>query len=97
MKLTPPNVAQTLDQIEAKAIPQSDVAIETLKRVFGDHTFFLDKEGLNIVEPVDGASDGRMDLVRVLQFAKWSDRKRSALTPHTPEDTDTVVLLSKAA
>ena len=53
MRLTSALVERTLSQIEAEAIPDSHPAVPELNRLFGDHTFFLDSNGLNIVEPAE--------------------------------------------
>jgi hypothetical protein len=51
MKLTSAQIERTLSQFEAEAIPDSHPALPRLNELFGDHTFFLDSKGLNIVEP----------------------------------------------
>jgi hypothetical protein len=51
MKLASTMIDQTLDQFEAEAIPDSHPAVPELNKIFGDHTFFIDDSGLNIVEP----------------------------------------------
>src|SRR4051812_41674766 len=58
MKLSTARVQQTLSQLEeqtifqdARAIPDDNPAIPQLNELFGDHTFFLDSDGLHIVEP----------------------------------------------
>ena len=51
MKLTSTQVERTLNQLQAEAIPDDHPVIPQLQRVFGDHTYFVDDSGLNIVEP----------------------------------------------
>jgi hypothetical protein len=51
MKLTSAQVWRTLSQFEAQALPDSHPMVPQLNELFGDHTFFLDSNGLNIVEP----------------------------------------------
>ena len=51
MKLTSAQIERTLGQFEAEAILDSHPALPRLNELFGDHTFFLDSNGLNIVEP----------------------------------------------
>jgi len=58
-----------------------------LETRFGHHTFFLDAQGLNIVEP--SAADDRMG--NVVNLASWTDDKRTVLAPHPPEATPVVV------
>ena len=55
MRLTPVLVERTLSQFKAEAVPDSHPAISQLSRLFGNHTFFLDTNGLNIVEPAGPA------------------------------------------
>ena len=58
MKLTSAQVERTLGQIEARAIPDDHPVVSQLNSLFGDHTFFLDRNGLNIVEPAESAEAG---------------------------------------
>ena len=55
MKLTSEQVARTINQFELQAIPDSHPAIPQLNELFGDHTFLLDSNGLNILEPAEEA------------------------------------------
>ena len=55
MKLNSAQVQRTLDQFEARVIPDENPLIAKLNDLFGEHTFFLDQHGLNIVEPVEAA------------------------------------------
>jgi len=58
MRLTSALVERTLNQFDAQVIPDSHPVIPQLKGVFGDHTFFLNSSGLNIVEPTEGPGAG---------------------------------------
>ena len=53
MKLTAAEVERTLSQFEAQPIPDDHLVLPQLNSLFGDHTFFLDRNGLNIVEPTE--------------------------------------------
>lgn len=99
MKLTSTHVSQAPNQIRAEAVPESFPAVEQFIRVFGDHTFFIDEEGLSIVEPLgSAAAEGEsMEATRLVRLAHWRDDDHSSLVPHTPQRTDTVVMLSSAA
>jgi hypothetical protein len=95
MKLTPEAVEQTLNQFEAQALPESHPAVPQLNQLFGEHTYFLDGNGLHIVEPAQAAdSDGQRGVV--IKLASWSDSSRTSLAPHPPEPTDLVVVLKAA-
>lgn len=94
MKLAAAMVAQTLDQYDAKVIPETHPAAAQLSKRFGDHTFFIDESGLNIIEPADTEEPEQTTGV-VVNLASWADTERSALEPHTPEMTDIVVALKR--
>ena len=72
MKLNPAQVEETLSQFEAQVIPDDHPPVSELNQLFGDHTFFLDKNGLNVVEPNENnevdASAGT-----VTNLANWGD------------------------
>ena len=90
MRLTSTEVERTLSQFEAEAIPENHPVVPQLYELFGDHTFFLDSNGLNIVEPVEPAQSGTQS-GKVVNLADWSDA--NGLVPHEPELTDVVVVL----
>jgi hypothetical protein len=92
MKLDPAQVERTLGQFDARAIPDDHPVIPQLNDLFGEHTFFLDQHGLNIVEPVEAAGAGAQS-AKVVNLANWSDDERSGLEVHEPEATDVVVTL----
>lgn len=96
MKLSPKQVERTLDQFTSQVIPDDHPAVVQLSGMFGEHTFFVDGSGLNIVEPVEPAEDGR-EAGQVVRLASWSDSGRTSLAPHEPEATDVVVVLAAAA
>ena len=89
MRLNSTQVDQTLNQFEAQPIPDNHPIVPQLNDLFGDHTFFLDGNGLNIVEPADAA---RAE-AKVVNLASWSDSNRTGLMPHEPEITGVVVAL----
>jgi hypothetical protein len=92
MKLNSALVERTLNQFDAQAIPENHPVVGQLNSLFGDHTFFLDTNGLNIVEPT-GPTDTGARAGQVVKLAGWSDDKRTSLAPHEPEPTDVVVVL----
>ena len=89
MKLNSAQLERTLDQFEARAIPDDHPLIRQLNDLFGEHTFLLDRHGLNIVEPVEAAGEA----ATVVNLADWSDEDRSGLEVHEPEATDIVIKL----
>jgi hypothetical protein len=92
MRLTSALIERTLSQFEAEAIPDSHPALSELNRLFGDHTFFLDSNGLNIVEPAQ-SPETRVQAGKVVNLANWNDADPPSLTLHEPESTDVVILL----
>jgi hypothetical protein len=96
MKLSSESIDRTLTQFNAKPVPNDHPVVEQLRDNFGDHTFFLARNGLHIVEPGEpypsGAPTGR-----VVKLASWSDAGKTSLVPHDWVFTDIVVALDEAA
>ncbi len=92
MKLSSTLVEQTLNQIDAHAIPDGHPAMPKLNEMFGEHTFFLDDNGLSIVEPA-GPFDGSKTAAQVVNLASWRDADQTSLAPHEPEPTDVLIEL----
>lgn len=93
MKLTPVQVERALNQFDAQAIPESHPAMTELTSLFGEHTFFVNGDGLNIVEPALPV-DGARETGRVINLASWADATRTKLAPHEPEITEIAVELA---
>jgi hypothetical protein len=91
MKLTSAQTERTLSQFEAHPVPSSHPMVPELNEVFGDHTFFLDSKGLNIVEPIAAVPEAGAQAARVVNLANWSDATLTKLTPHEPEPTDAII------
>ena len=94
MKLTSALVDRTLNQFEAQAIPENHPVVPQLNSLFGEHTFFLNGEGLSIVEAT-GTTDSGAQTAQVIKIADWNDAKRTSLVPREPEPTDVVVVLDE--
>ena len=89
MKLAAPMVARTLDQYNARVLP--DQAQQALSKRFGDHTFFIDGDGLTIIEPT--GADGAIPTTGVVvNLASWNN-DQSELAVHNPTMTDITVEL----
>src|SRR5215831_1190221 len=92
MKLTSAQVERTLGQFEARAIPDDHPVIPQLNDLFGEHTSFLDRNGLNIVEPAEAAAGAAAQSAKVVNLAaSWSDDDTTGLELHEPEATDIVI------
>ena len=94
MKLASAQVERTASQLDAQAVPENHPAMAELSRRFGDHTFFVDGNGLNIVEPTEEDGNGGAAAM-VVNLASWGDAERTALVPHDPEATGVVVALAE--
>ena len=92
MKLNSSQVERALTQFDAQALPDNHPMVPQLCGVFGDHTFFLDASGLNVLEPTD-APDRETRSGKIVNLAYWSDDNLTRLTPHEPEPTGVVVSL----
>jgi hypothetical protein len=90
MKLTSAQVERTLDQFDAQPIPDDHPVVAQLSDLFGDHTFFLDSNGLNVIELTDTTD---AETGKVVNLADWSDESLTRLAPHPPQATDVVVVL----
>ena len=96
MKLNFAQVERTLSQLQGKAIPDNHPVVPQLNNIFGEHTFFLDGNGLSIVEPASAAGPGA-PWAKVVNLANWSETDPNRLEPHQPEPTDIVVTLESKA
>jgi hypothetical protein len=93
MRLNATLVDRTLTQIEAVVLPENHPAMPQLNRLFGDHTYFVDAKGLNIVEPADPSPEG-VEAGTVVNVATWDNSQDPpSLSAHEPEPTDVVVNL----
>jgi len=81
MKLTAAQLNTVEQQLGVRALKQSDPATPKLIEVFGDHTFFLDEGGVNIVEQKQDAGETAGHVVRL---ASWSE-DREQLHGHEPK------------
>jgi hypothetical protein len=98
MKLSSEQIARTLRQLQVELVPEDHPIVPQLNRLFGDHTFFFDQNGLSIVEPAtdalvasSGNGDGQIGMV--VNLASWIDSNPSELEAHEPELTTTTVAL----
>jgi hypothetical protein len=92
MKLNSAQVERTLSQFEAQVIPDDHPMVPELNELFGDHTFFLNSDGLNVVEPnKDAAAGARAGTV--VNLANWTDAHLTSLALHEPESTEITVIL----
>lgn len=92
MKLNSKQIDHALDQFDAEVIAEDNPVVQQLTQLFGDHTYFIDQSGLNIVEIADrGKQDGRTGVL--VNIANWTEEGSPKLVPHEPEITDVFVSL----
>jgi hypothetical protein len=92
MKLSLAQVERVEEQYDGQLVPEGHDVAPQLETLFGEHTFFLDSQGLNIVEP--SPEDGHVG--NVVNLATWTDEKRTMLAPHPPEPTTVVIELGES-
>ena len=91
MRLTSDQVERTLSQFQGQAIPEDHPVVPQLSKLFGDHTFFLDSNGLNIVEPIEAGPEAGAQPAQVVNLANLADETLTKLAPHEPEPTNAIV------
>lgn len=96
MKLTSAQVERTMSQFEIQALPDNHPAVPELNELFGEHTFLLDSNGLNILEPADESPREEVKAARVVNLANWSGENLNKLAPHEPQPTGAIVELATA-
>jgi hypothetical protein len=94
MKLNSSQTEQALSQFEAQVLPDNHPALTQLSGIFGDHTFFLDSSGLNVLEPAETA-ETEAQTGQIVSLASWSDETLASLKPHEPEPTGVIVMLER--
>ena len=92
MRLNSSQVELTMSQIDAQVLPDDHPAVTQLNSLFGDHTFFLDGEGLKVLEPAEAPETGD-PAGEIVSLANWSDASLSSLRPHEPEPTGVLIVL----
>ena len=90
MKLNSMQIEQTLKQLEARVLSDDHPAVAEFSNLFGDHTFFLDANGLSVLEAIERP---KMEVHsgEVVSLADWSDATLTHLTTHAPEPTGVVI------
>ena len=92
MKLSAKQTTRAADEIGAQPVPEDHPVVTQLTRIYGDHTFFLDGNGVEIIEATRPEADADNEAC-VVKLASWTDDDRTRLTPHEPEATDVMVIL----
>ena len=92
MKLTADRVEQARAQMNADVVPENHPVLQELSDLFGEHTFFLNADGLTIVEPPPRYGSG-ITQCQVVHLANWTDASLTGLAPHKPAPTGQEVAL----
>jgi hypothetical protein len=92
MKLNSTQLDRTLSQFHAEVLPDNHPAVRQLNDLFGDHTFFLDASGLNVLEPAE-MPEKEVQAGEIINLASWSDENLTSPRPHAPAPTGVVVVL----
>lgn len=93
MKLTIEQIEGIRDQAGIDPIPQTEAVIDVLQHHFGDHTFYVDEEGLRVWESIDD-EQAATEKLQAYRVASWADEEKNALVPHDPIPMDSVVELA---
>jgi hypothetical protein len=96
MKLNDTQMQEVSKQTGLKPIPDDNPAAPRLQERFGEHTFYLDANGLYIWEPIDDA-DGANEPAAAVMLAAWEGEDKQALKPTEPTRSQVVVELAPAA
>jgi len=94
VKLNSMQIEQTLTQFKAQVLAEDNPAIAELNDLFGDHTFFLDGRGLNVLEAIE-QPQMQPESGEVINLADWSDDTLTKLRTHQPEPTGIVIRLKE--
>jgi hypothetical protein len=89
MKLSSEQVQRVEQRIDGQVVPDSHPLTPKLQRAFGDHTFFLNPDGLTIVEP----SPVDRQVGEVVKLAGWADGAHTKLEPDVPEPMPVAIKL----
>jgi hypothetical protein len=78
------------DPVRSSSDPRRPSVGSEIERIV--RTFFLNSNGLNVVEPNESThADAPAGMV--VNLANWSDAHMTSLAPHEPEPTEIVVIL----
>ncbi len=98
MKLSRVRIRQALGQFDQQTsvVPDNHPKAGELEEIFGKHTFFLDGDGLEIIEPVVSAAAGQIqdEIGQVIRLAMWNDAGRTTLAARGAQVTGVVVVFS---
>ncbi|MBT3658874.1 MAG: hypothetical protein HOA30_19335 [Rhodospirillaceae bacterium] len=90
MKLTEAQITAVEEKTGAKPLPEEDDATKQMAEAFGEHTFYLDQNGLYIMEKSDEQGETGM-LTVLVQLGEWADEEMTSLQAIDARITDMVI------
>jgi hypothetical protein len=94
MKLSESQINSALSQLEVQVLEEDDPIVVHFSELFGQHTFFLDGKGLNVLELLEVPGTATQD-GEVIRVARWNDENFTSLSKHRPEPTGVVISLKE--
>jgi len=94
MILSENQVAVAKATLGADPVPADHPAMPQLQQAFGEHTFYLDANGLMVFEPAEDAAADAKEAARLVLVAAWADESKQQLSPVQPQPTNLVVDLA---
>lgn len=94
MKLSTAQIAEVKEQTGIDPVPEEHPTTPNLKEAFGDHTFFLDTNGLHVLEAAQEEIEEEKQALAVIRVASWTDENRTALAPHEPEVSEAALAVT---
>ena len=84
MKLTIPQASDLQKETGAQVVDEGAPVQQQLAEAFGDHTFFLNDDGLHVWELIADEETNTQQMAAV-QIAAWQDEQKAALVQHEPK------------
>ena len=81
MRMNAAQLEKVEEQLGIEAVPEENPSMGKLREIFGDHTFFVDAGGLNIIERNPEPND---NIGTVIKLASWTE-DHNQLRVHEPE------------
>ena len=95
MKLSTDQIKQIGDKEGLEPLPDDYPPLSELRRILGDHTFYLTADGLHIWEYAD-VTGAEGQLIIALEVASWADKEKSDIAVHKPYMTEIAIKLEGA-
>jgi hypothetical protein len=88
MKLNETQIASARDAFGAEPLEESHPVVPQLTEAFGEHTFYVDQNGLlAFMDPVDDLQEEAAGAPKLVLIAAWTDENKNALGKVEPVDT----------